>query len=209
MEKYSIKTEVLQNDLEELETIIYPRYDKIASDTHTEISELETNYEKLITTADEYGEILHREVTSIVNQRKSDIQEMKTRHLYGLNKYTDEITDKMTELKQIIDDLKSILKSDIYLTCTYKSRNSECRTLPPKVHVTFPSFSPQKINKDQLQIMFGSLLRLPTNTECGHSKTSAEAISFPLVRPLLSEPMLTVEIDIKYRICSVRWAGED
>ncbi|XP_056012451.1 E3 ubiquitin-protein ligase TRIM71-like [Ostrea edulis] len=211
LEKLGAKTESLQKDLKELETRIYPRYEEMVSNVETEKAELETKYGKLTTDADQQGEILHREVTAIVNRRKSAIAEMKTKHLDALNKNTDEITQKMAELKQIMSDLKSILKSnDVSLTSTYKSRNSEFRTLPPKVRVTLPSFSAQKINKDQLNEMFGSLLPLSINTEHGDAMKSAEAVSSPPVKPLLDEPRVTVTIDTGYNnLYSVSCLSED
>ncbi|XP_056007633.1 E3 ubiquitin-protein ligase TRIM36-like [Ostrea edulis] len=211
LEKLSAKTESLQKDLKELETRIYPRYEIMVSNVETEKAELERNYGKLTTDADEQGEVLHREITAIVNQRKSAITEMKTKHLDALNKNTYEITQKMAELKQIMSDLKSILKSnEVSLTSTYKSRNSEFRTLPPKVRVTLPSFSPQKINKDQLNEMFGSLPPLSINTEHGDTMKSAEAVSSPPVKPLLDEPRVTATIDTGYKqLHSVSCLSED
>ncbi|XP_056004219.1 E3 ubiquitin-protein ligase TRIM71-like [Ostrea edulis] len=211
LEKLCAKTESLQKDLDELETRIYPRYEEMASDVQTEKVELETNYGELTTIADQQGEALHREITAIVNQRKSDIQEMKIKHLSTLNKNTDEITQKMAELKQIMSDLKSILKSnDVSLTSTYKSRTSEFRTLPPKVRVTVPSLSAQKINKDQLNEMFGSLSPLSINTEHGDTIKSAEAVSSPPVKPLLDEPRVTATIDTGYTyLHSVSCLSED
>ncbi|XP_055999069.1 E3 ubiquitin-protein ligase TRIM36-like [Ostrea edulis] len=199
LEKFSAKTESLQKDLEELETRIYPRYKEMASNVETEKAELETKYGKLTTDANEQGEILHREITAIVNRQKSAIAEMKTKHLDALNKNTEEITQKMAELKQIMSDLKSILKSnDVSLTSTYKSRNSQIRTLPLTVRVTLPSFSSQKINKDQLNEMFGSLSPFSINTEHGDTMKSAEAVSSPPVKPLLDEPRVTATIDTGY-----------
>ncbi|XP_048780277.2 E3 ubiquitin-protein ligase TRIM71-like [Ostrea edulis] len=211
LEKLSAKTESLQKDLEELETKIYPRYEEMVSNVQTEKAELERKYWKLTTDANEQGEILHREITAIVNQRKSAITEMKTKQLDALNKNTEEITQKMAELKQIMSDLKSILKSnDVSLTSTYKSRNCEFKTLPPKVRVTVPSLSAQKINKDQLNEMFGSLSPLSINTEHGDTMKSAEAVSSPPVKPLLDEPRVTATIDTGYSpLHSVGCLSED
>ncbi|XP_056002489.1 uncharacterized protein LOC130049217 [Ostrea edulis] len=211
LEKHSSQTESVQKDLEELETRIYPRYEEMASDVQTEKAKLEKEYGKLTTIADQQGKILHREVTAIVNQRKSDIQEMENKHLSTLNKNTDEITQKITELKQIISNLKSILKSnDVSLTTTYKCRNSEFRTLPSKVPITLPSFTPEKINKDQLNEMFGSLSPLSINTEHGDTMKSAEAVSSPPVKPLLDEPRLAVTIKTGYiYLTSVSCLNED
>ncbi|XP_048751443.2 uncharacterized protein LOC125663184 [Ostrea edulis] len=214
LENLSYRTQHLQKDLEELETRIYPRYEVLASDIQTEKAELETTYGKLTTAAGKEGEILYLEITAIVNRRKSDIQEMKNKHLSTLNKNTEDITQKIIELKQIISDLKSILKSnDISLTSTYKSRNSKFRTILPKVRVTLPSFTPQKLNKDQLREMFSSLSPISINTEHGRTIKSAEAVSSPPVKsvkstegasslpvkPLLDEQRLTDTIDTEYR----------
>ncbi|XP_056015320.1 E3 ubiquitin-protein ligase TRIM71-like [Ostrea edulis] len=210
LKKLGSKTQNLQKDLEELETRIYPRCEEMAYDVQTEKAELETKYGKLTTAADQQGEILHREITAIVNQRKSDIAEMKNKHLAALNKNTDEVTNRITELRQIIQDLKKILASnEVSLTSTYKSRNSEFRTLPPKVRATFPIFSPPKINKDQLNEMFGSLSALSINTEHGDTMKSAEAVSSPPVKPLLDEPRLTATIDTGYRPLSVSCLNEE
>ncbi|XP_056015313.1 tripartite motif containing 13-like [Ostrea edulis] len=210
LEKSGSKTGDLQKDLKELETRIYPQYEKMASDVQTEKAELDTNYEKLTTATDQQGEIVHREVTAIVNQRKSDIAEMKNKHLAALNKNTDEITNRITELRQIIQDLKKILDTnDVSLTSTYKSRNSEFRTLPTKIRVTLPSFSPQKINKDQLNEMFGSLSPLSFNTENGETMKSPEAVSSPPVKQLLDEPRLTATIDTGYPPFSVSCLDEE
>ncbi|XP_056004029.1 tripartite motif-containing protein 3-like [Ostrea edulis] len=210
-DKLNAKTQRLQKDLEELETRIYPRYEEMASDVQTEKAELETNYGELTTAAEQEGEILHREINAIVNQRKSVIQEMKNTHLSTLNKNTDEIKQKITELKQIILDLKSILKSnDVSLTSTYKSRNSEFIMLPIKFRVTLPSFSAQKINTDQLQEMFGSLSPLYINAQHGDTMKSPEAVSPPPVKPLLAVPRLTATIDTGHTLLfSVTCLSED
>jgi hypothetical protein len=153
-------------DLEELETRIYPLYEEMASYVHIERAGVETKYRKLTTATDKQGKVWHREVTAIINQRKSDIAEMKTKHMAVLNKSRVEIGHGITELKQLIVNLKAILDSnDFSQFSTYKSRNNEFRRLPPKVRVTLPSFSPQKINADRLSEMIGSLSPLSIYTE--------------------------------------------
>ncbi|XP_048748981.1 E3 ubiquitin-protein ligase TRIM71-like [Ostrea edulis] len=211
LEKLSAKTQDLQKDLEELETRIYPQYEDMASNIQTEKADIETNYGKMTTAAEEEGDILHQEITAIVNRRKSYIQEMKNKHLSTLNKSTEEITQTITELKQIMSDLKSILNSnDVSLTSTYKSRNSEFRTLPPKVQVTLPSFTPQKINTDKLREMLSSLSSLTIHTEHGDTMKSTEAASSPPAKPLLVEPRLTATIHTGYSgLRSVSCLSED
>jgi hypothetical protein len=203
LEKLGSKTQILQKDLDELETRIYPQYEEMASDAQTEKAQLEWNYRKLATATDQQGDIWHREISTIVNRRKSDIHEMKMKHLSTLNKNTEEIKQKMTELKYIISELKSILESnDVSQTSAYKSRNSEFRTLPPKVRITLPSFSPQRIETDQMDEMFGSLSSLSISTE---DQGDIEA-----VKPLLDEPQLIATIDTGYKgLFSVTCLSED
>jgi sugar lactone lactonase YvrE len=206
------KTKDIQRDLEELEARIYPRYEEMTSDVRNEKAGLETRYGKLVKDMDKQGENWHRQVTAIVNQRKSEIAEMKTKHIAALDENTDEVTHRIVELKQMIVNLKAILDSnDVSQISAYKSRNHEFRRLPPKVRVTLPSFSPQKINTDRLLEMFGSLSSLSINTkERGDIMTSAEAVSSPPVKPLLDDPRLTATIDTGYyRLRSVSCVGED
>ena len=208
LEKIGSKTQALQKDLEELESRIRPRYEEMASDVQTEKAGLQTNYEKLTRDADHQGEILHREVTAIVNQRKSDIAEMKTKHMAALDQNTEEITHSITEVQQMIVKLKAILESnDLSLISSYKSRNNEFRRLPPKVRVTLPSFSPQKIHTEQLRQMLGSLSSLSINTEeHGGTMTSADAP----VQPLIDDPRFTATIDTEYNyLLSVSCLSEE
>ncbi|XP_048731208.2 uncharacterized protein LOC125648272 [Ostrea edulis] len=198
MKKLNSKTEDLQNDLEELETRIYPRYEKIISDVQTERAKLETGYGELTTAVAQQGEVWHTEITAIVNQRKSDIKDMKNKHLEDLTKHTDEITRNITELKKIIQDLKTILESnDVSLTATYTSRNDEFRKPPPKIQITLPSLFPQKIKKDHLNQLFGSALSI--TTEDGYIMQTPEAASSLPVELPFDEPQLTATIHTGFR----------
>ncbi|XP_048748730.2 uncharacterized protein LOC125660938 [Ostrea edulis] len=195
LEKLGSKKQRIEKDLEELEKKIYPRYTEISSAVQTEKAEAQTNYGKLATTADQQGEVWHREVTDIVNKRKADIVETKTKHLSLLDKQADEITHRMTEINQAILEMKNILDTnDISLTSTYKSRNNEFNKLPPTIKVTLPSLSTPTINTEKLNEMFGLLTSLSVTT----------------VKPLLAEPRLTAAIDTGYEyLHSVSCLSED
>ncbi|XP_048771452.2 tripartite motif-containing protein 2-like [Ostrea edulis] len=204
LEKLSTKTESLQYDLEELETRLYPRHEEMASDVQTEKAELETNCGKLIIAAEQQGEVLQREIATIVNQRKSVITEMKNKHMAVLDKNQDEITLRITELRQMIQDLRKILDSnDVSLMYTYKCKNAEFKRLPPKIKVTSPSIPPQKLNKEKLREMFGSLPSLSIKTEeQGYTKKTPEAVSSASAKALLDEPRLAATIDTGYEYLS-------
>ncbi|XP_062575923.1 E3 ubiquitin-protein ligase TRIM45-like [Saccostrea cucullata] len=160
--------EILNNDLKELEKRICPTYEEIALDLNSEIINLEKNYEKLTTAVTKQGEDWHREINIIVNKRKSEIDEMKSKHLAALNKEENEIKQITSDVTQSIFDLKKILDSnDVSLASAYKSKNAEFKSLPPKVNVLLPSFSPHQINTELLHQMFGSLSSL-SNTIVYH-----------------------------------------
>ncbi|XP_048771408.2 uncharacterized protein LOC125677404 [Ostrea edulis] len=195
LENLSFKKQRLQKDLEELETKICPRYEAMSSDVQTEKAEIETNYGKLTNVADRQGEIWHCEITTIVNKRKSDIEESKNKHLVALEKHADEIAHRMTEIKQVILEMKKILDTnDISLASTYKSRNDEFKKMTPKFKVTLPSLSTPTINTEQLNEMFGSLSPLSDIT----------------AKPLLDVPRLTATIDTgNDLLLSIRCLGEE
>ncbi|XP_062571276.1 uncharacterized protein LOC134233325 [Saccostrea cucullata] len=197
----SFSKEIFNNDLKELEKRMYPTYEEIRSNLNSEMVNLEKHYEKLTTVVTKEGENWHREINIIVNKQKSEIDEMKSKHLTALNKQENEIKKITSDVKHCILDLKKILDSnDVSLTSAYKSRNVEFRSLPPKITVSFPSFSPHQINTEQLHQMFGSLSALSITTEeHGYTMKTPEAVSCPLFKPLLDEPELITTTDTGYK----------
>ncbi|XP_062566174.1 uncharacterized protein LOC134228537 [Saccostrea cucullata] len=195
------KTKDLKNDLQELEQRIYPTYEEISLDLNSEKLDFEKHYGKLTTAVTKQGEDWHRKIDVIVNKKKSEIDEMKTKHLAILDKQENEIKQIISDVNQSILDLKKILDSiDITLTVAYKSRNSEFRSLPPKINVSLPSFSPHQITTAQLHQMFGSLSALSITTEeHGYTMKTPEALSCFPVKPLLDEPKLITTIDTGYK----------
>ncbi|XP_048749219.2 probable E3 ubiquitin-protein ligase MID2 [Ostrea edulis] len=184
LEQFTSKQESLRKYLEELETRMYPEFELMVSDGQIEKAVVEMNYGKLITAADQQGEVWHREITYIVNQRKLDIEEMKSEHLVVLDNRTDQLKRTITDIKQAILDLKQLLDSnDVALTYAYKSRNGDFKNFPPKIKATLPTFSPPTINTEKLNEMFGSLSPLSITT----------------ARQLLTEPRLAATIDTGYK----------
>ncbi|XP_062588316.1 uncharacterized protein LOC134249994 [Saccostrea cucullata] len=202
LQKLSFMKEIFKTDLKELEKRILPTYEEISSDLYSEKVKLEKHYEKLTSAVTKQGEDWHREINIIVNKQKSEIDEMKAKHLAAVNKQENEIKQITSEVKQSIFDLKKILDSnDVSLTSGYKSRNAEFISLPPKVNVSLPSYSPHQINTEQLHQMFGSLSGLSITTEeHGYTMKTPEAVSSPPVKPLLDEPELITTIDTGYNI---------
>uniref|UniRef100_A0A8W8LQ94 B box-type domain-containing protein n=2 Tax=Magallana gigas TaxID=29159 RepID=A0A8W8LQ94_MAGGI len=196
------RKEIIQKDLQELEKCIYPKYQEIASIIPVQKSALNENSQKLTTEIDKHGEDLHREINTIIRNMKSNVEETDTKHLAVLDKQEDEIKHTISEITQTITELKTLLDSnDVSRVSAYKSRNDEFRRLPPKLTVSLPSFTPQKINKEQLYQQFGSLSASSIKTEeHGYTMESPGAESSPADRPLIDEPRIITQI---YTECSV------
>lgn len=152
------KKTLLQRDLQELEESISPEYQEIASDIPGQKVNLIKNSEIVMGDIDHYGDALHREIDFIIKTMKSDLKETNEKYLSVLITQENKIERSMSEIKKTIDNLKELLDSkNIYLVSSYKSRNAEFRTLPPKLSISLPNFMPSEINKQLIRQQFGSL----------------------------------------------------
>uniref|UniRef100_A0A8W8MI75 Tripartite motif-containing protein 2 n=1 Tax=Magallana gigas TaxID=29159 RepID=A0A8W8MI75_MAGGI len=209
------KKEVLQKDLQELEKLIYPKYQEIESNFPVLKADVKENSKKLTAAIDKHGDILHREIDTAINKLKSDVGEMEYKHLVALNKHENEIKCICTEITESIANLKKLLNSnDVSFVSSYQSRNAEFRRLPPKLTVSLPIFTPQKINREQIYQQIGSLSPLSIKTdEHGYTIESPGAESSPPDKPLIVVPRIITDIDTEYgepnRLYSVSCLSDD
>lgn len=120
--------ELLQSELKELKNHIHPRYCKIVSSIQAQKAELNENSQKLTTSLHKQEEIWHKEIDNIIMELKSNLGEMESKHLNELNKQEDKISHSISDITQIICDLKKLLDSNaVSRVSAYKSKkfNSE------------------------------------------------------------------------------------
>lgn len=123
---------------------------------------------------------------------------MDFKHLVVLHKQEEEITRTMSEIAHIISDMSNVLNSyDVSIIFAYKSRITEFRRLPPNFTVSLPSFTLQKITKEQFYQQFCSLSELFIETEHDFVLSSSGAESCTVDSQLIEEPHIITDIKTK------------
>lgn len=193
------KKEILQQELEELEKSLLPKCQKIVSKIEYQITDINNGFLELFNYIDKRGEDLHREINTIIKRKKTEISYMHTKYLAAMNKQECQINDTIAEITHNISDLNNVLDSDdFYLVSAYNSKNDSFRSSVPKLKISFPSFCPQNINKEQLCEQIGSLSAGSITTERGDLIEHPGVTSPPLDRPLLAQPKILSRTNTRY-----------
>lgn len=94
------KMTVLQQDLQEWEKSIFPKYQEIASSVSNQKADLIKHSEKMTTAIDKHGENLHKEIDNIIKNLKSGLDETNSKYLALLRKQEDKIAQTISEITQ-------------------------------------------------------------------------------------------------------------
>ena len=194
------KKKFLQRDLQELEKSIYPTHQKAASNIPTQRADVRKHAESLTTALNKQREALLTEIGSIFRGMQSEIDDMQDKSMKELKKREDEIRQRISEISQSVQDLKQLLTSNnFYRISAYNSKNYKLRNLPPKLMFSFPTFSPQKVSKNRLQQLIGSLSVFSMTLEKREQEYRIydnEAGNCP--RPLMEVPHILRTVNTRY-----------
>lgn len=178
----------IQDELNELQNSIYPKYEQAASAIPFEEADKREYYQGLKTAVDIHGETLHKKIDCIIQRMKLGIDKMHAQHMRVLNQEKNELSHSMIEITAVIQNLGILLDANnVCLFSEHTSRNEEFRKLP-QFQFTLPTFISQKINDQH----FGCLSKLE------------------IAYPFLDEPRLLTEIKTKFdQLRSVSCVGEN
>ena len=158
MEYYDRNQEIVKIDLEELETSVYPKYQEFESSIIKQKTDLKKNSESLTAALKAQGEFWHREIENVINKMQSELDDINSKNLSDIAKQENNIQNKMTEISQMILNLKTLLDSkDVSGVSKYKSRNAEFRKMPSFPEFSLPNFQPQDIIIEHLIKHLGTL----------------------------------------------------
>lgn len=115
-----------------------------------------------------------------------------------MNEKEVEYTNRISEIKQSIADLKTLQDSnDIYLVSTYKPRNDIFRRVPTKLIVPSPVWVPVKKIKIHEQFGYVVWSSLIETEEQGYMLKPTRVLSFLPDRTLIDVPRIIANTDIQ------------
>ena len=134
---------------------------------------------------------------------KSEIDDMDAQHIVAINQQEVAINNTLTEIKQVILDLQSLLDSnDFFPVFKYTSRSQ-----PTQFQMTLPTFILQEINREKIQQQIGYLSKIvmtypaipplsddqDITEEHGTPMKISEAVSTPPATPFIDDQDITTK----------------
>ena len=131
---------------------------------------------------------------------QSEINDMGAKYLAIIDEQETTLNHTITEIEETIVNLRNLMDiSDVCLVSEYKSRNAEFRHMPAKFEVSLPTFTPQKINREQIHEQLGFLSKLTiTKKEHGGSMKTPSAVYSHPVQPFVDEPRILSDMITEY-----------
>ncbi|XP_061167354.1 E3 ubiquitin-protein ligase TRIM71-like [Saccostrea echinata] len=211
------KKDMIIKERTELNEVIYPTYQDIASDVQNRMSQLEKEYGDLSTAIIKHGEDWHREIDKLVKKLKAEVDLMKNTQLQTLQKHLDKINKNVSEIRNKMDLINVAMDSNnISKLFSVTSDINKYRNLPEKKVPSLPKFTPGTILREKFGKIFGTFSPSSlTSDKQGYSmktsEKSPEAGSSPPVKQLLNQPETVTTIDTGYsrNLCNVACLSDE
>lgn len=160
---------IIRNDLHELQNSILPIYQKAASELENMTDNICQQFQRLKKDIKTQGEDLHREVDNIVQDIQTKMGEIESKTMANANSIKTSINQTINQISKAIENLKGLLISSpsgyFSALTNYKPENEKFRKPPPSLKLSFPKFTPGKIDREQINQLFGFLENLALNTD--------------------------------------------
>ncbi|XP_062603950.1 tripartite motif-containing protein 55-like [Saccostrea cucullata] len=195
------KKDKLFKERHELNEIIYPTYQHIASDVQNRMNHLEKIYGDLSAAITEHGRAWHTEIEKRSLKLQAKVEKMKKTQLQTLQKHLDEINKNISDIRNDIKSIERTIDADDMSKLLRVTSNVHLYSnLPQKIAPSLPKFIPGEVQGEEFDKLFGILLPSSlTLDENGYSlkpkRRSSEAESPSQVKQLLDEPEIVTNID--------------
>jgi regulator of replication initiation timing len=152
------KTKKMERDRKRLEDNTVPKYEDALSKLPALRESAWGRSSELMSSITKQGQIWHQEVDNIVNHIQAQIEKLTEKQLVILDRYEEELKALISKAKQSAIDLKKALNSkDFSFSFSYESKIIQFDKMYEPPEIKMPTFSPPKINTEELRQMFGSL----------------------------------------------------
>ena len=102
------KTEVSQNELKELESLILIQFQQYAIDIRRQKEYLNQNLDKLKTAIDKHGEEMHRQISAVVEKFKSEIVKKHEEKFAAMTETERRIAFTINDIVKCIDNAQEL-----------------------------------------------------------------------------------------------------
>nr|XP_022305309.1 uncharacterized protein LOC111112205 [Crassostrea virginica] len=170
-------------DVEEMENTILPNYKKYFG-----IGNSSKEFDKIINAIQDQEDNICKVVREIGSRLKDEVATQKSEFEQKKNEVQSTVAKEREELDSVMKMNKSILKSnDAKCILTYQSNNEQFRGGPKQMQISYPMFLSGKVNRNQLQVMFGSLQR-SSNLATDGKHDMQKPMSNPVVVSTIQTP---------------------
>ena len=142
-------------DVEEMENTIRPKYKQTVA-----IGNSSKEFDRVMNAIQDQEDNICKVVREIGSRLKDEVAKQKSEFEQKKNEVQSTVAKEREELDSVMKMNKSILKSnDAVRILTYRSNNEQFRGGPKQMQISYPMFLSGNVNRNQLQVMFGSLQR--------------------------------------------------